>query len=248
MANFITPPTDYPFRPGEAVYFLPAMSHMTAPPPRIRCTVINNCGYSTFIQREDDGRRCAVNTDNLGYRAHCDRCYAPAIKTKRGRLACPACGGAVVDQPPLDEMTMLWFPLAGWRTAMIVHRAVLNPTWTYRQAAFDRAATIERSYQAMLDLLDLEEPTCRGGEPFMADAKKIDLLKYYSMLEHEDAFAATYEELMFEQLRDSGDGPGWPSRRLSLPSHSFVRPANDSEPDGEDALTHWLDQQFQVRA
>jgi len=150
MTTFITPPSDYPFKPGETVYFLPATSRMTAPAPRIRGVVLNACGYSTYIQRKDDGRRVAVNTVNLCYSGYCGRCYAPATTTKRGRLVCPSCGNAAVDQPLMDEMTLLWFPLVGWRSAMIMHRAVCNPNWTFRQAMGDRAATIERSYLAML--------------------------------------------------------------------------------------------------
>jgi len=89
---------------------------------------------------------------------------------------------------------------------------------------------------------------CREGELYMADARKVDLLKFYSMLEHEAAFAATYQELTIQQLKASGEGTGWPSRRLTLPPFTYVRPVDDSEPDGEDALTHWLDQQFRVTA
>jgi hypothetical protein len=128
MADFITPPTDYPFRPGEAVYWLPATHRMTAPPPRIRGVVLSADNQAS-IQRED-GSRATVNSAYLAYRGFCPNCYAPAVITTRGRLVCLGCGGPVVAEPPHDEMVLLRFPIDfGWHTSMTMRRAIVNG-WT----------------------------------------------------------------------------------------------------------------------
>jgi hypothetical protein len=125
--DFITPPTTYPFQPGEAVYWLPSNHRMMSPAPRIRGVVLTAGGYSAYIQRED-GSRAAVNTSNLAYAAYCSHCYAPAVMTMRGRLVCPGCGGPVIEPPPPDEMVLLRFPLDsfGWHTSMSMRRAIVK--------------------------------------------------------------------------------------------------------------------------
>jgi hypothetical protein len=192
MSDFITPPTRYPFRPGEAVYFLPATHRMTAPPPRIRGVVLSANDYTIYIKRED-GCCAAVKTANLAYAAFCPHCDAPAVMTKRGRLVCPGCGGPVIEQPLPDEMVLLRFLLDfGWYTSMTMRRAILNPNWSYRQAIVDRAATIDSAVQRMLRRLGLAKPAWRSNNGYRA----VEHLRYYAMLEHEAAFLATYYELL----------------------------------------------------
>jgi hypothetical protein len=190
MSDFITPPTRYPFRPGEAVYWLPATHRMMSPPPRIRGVVLS-ADDQAYIQRED-GRRTSVSIEYLAYASFCSHCYAPGVTTTRGRLVCPSCGGPVIAAPPPDEMVVLRFPLDfGWHTSMTMYRAIVNG-WTYRQAIVDRAATIDRAYQRMLRRLGLPKPVCRSNQ----DYRIAKHLEYYSMLDHEAAFLASYYELI----------------------------------------------------
>jgi hypothetical protein len=190
MSDFITPPTQYPFKPGEAIYWLPATHRMTAPPPRIRGVVLSADNQASI--RREDGGRASVSIAYLAYAAFCPHCYAPAVTTTRGRLMCPGCGGAVIEQPPPDEMVLLRFPVDfGWHTSMTMRRAIVNPTWTYKQAIVDRAETIERAEQRMLRRLGLAKPVCRSND----DYRIAERLKYYAMLEHDAAFLASYYEL-----------------------------------------------------
>ena len=99
----------------------------------------------------------------------------------------------MIEEPPPDEMVVLRFPVDyfGWHTSMTMHRAIVNPGWTYRQAIVDRGETINRAYQRMLWRLDLAKPVYRSN----GDYRAVEHLKYYAMLEHEAAFLATYFEL-----------------------------------------------------
>lgn len=191
MTDVITPPTRYPFKPGEAIYWLPSSHRMMSPPPRVRGVVISATNQA-YIQREG-GSRAAVNISYLAYAAYCPHCYAPGVQTTRGRLMCPGCGGSVIDVPPPDEMVILRFPLDyfGWYVSMAMRRAIINPTWTWKQAIVDRDETINRAYQRMLRRLGLEKPVYRNGQ----DGRIAEHLKYYAMLDHEVAFLATYFQL-----------------------------------------------------
>jgi len=192
MENFIVPPTNFPFMPGEAVYWLPSSHRMTTPPPRIRGVILSADNQASI--RRDDGSRASVNIAYLAYVAYCPHCYAAAVTTTRGRLVCPGCGGPVIEEPPPDEMVVLRFPVDyfGWYVSMAMRRAIVNPTWTYKQAIVDRAVTIDRAYQRMLRRLGLAKPVCRSNDDYRI-AKR---LEYYSMLGHEAAFLATYYELL----------------------------------------------------
>jgi len=75
---------------------------------------------------------------------------------------------------------------------MAMRRAVVNPTWTWKQAIVDRDETIDRAYQRMLRRLGLEKPAYRSNQ----DGRIADLLKYYAMLDHEAAFLASYYEFV----------------------------------------------------
>jgi hypothetical protein len=190
MSDFITPPTHYPFKPGEAVYWLPSSHRLTEPPPRVRGVILSADNQASI--RREDGSRASVNIANLAYAAYCPHCYAPAITITRGRLVCAGCGGAVIEEPPPDEMVLLRFPIDfGWHTSMTMRRAIVNPTWTYRQAIFDRRETINWAYQRMLRRLGLAKPVYRNNE----DCRIAKRLEYYAMLDHEAAFLASYYEL-----------------------------------------------------
>jgi hypothetical protein len=82
-------------------------------------------------------------------------------------------------------------------------------------------------------------------------------MQWYADLGDEESFLAYYRAhapggrlpteradrsiSFFEALL--GDGP-CPSRRMVLPPLDIKRIAGDSEPDGADDLTRWLDRQF----
>jgi len=192
MTDFIQPPKRFPFREGEAILHLPSTHRMTSPPPIVRGIVLTAGGIATYIQRED-GSRAAVSTTYLAYRSYCQHCYASAVQTTRGHLICAGCGGPVIDEPPPDEMVVLRFPVDyfGWYVSMAMRRAIINPTWTWKQAIVDRDETINRAYQRMLRRLGLEKPVYRNGQ----DGRIAEHLKYYAMLDHEAAFLATYFQL-----------------------------------------------------
>ena len=133
-------------------------------------------------------------------RAYCQHCYAPAVTTTRGRLLCPSCGGAVIDQPPPDAIVLQRFPIdLGWHTSMTMRRAIVNPTWTYKQAIVDRAVTIERAVQRMLRRLGLAKPVGKamptiespnGSFYAMLGMRAGFLASYYALLQQPVAFVA----------------------------------------------------------
>jgi hypothetical protein len=255
MANFTTPPYAFPFVEGEAAYLLPTWRKARQPTPLIPVRITETNQYMTVVEREN-GRRSGVCTSSLSYRGYCATCPSPVVVAD-GRLVCPHCGTAAIDQPPPDALVVRWFPTGRWGTSMIMHRAVLYPDWSWRMAADDVEATVESAYQGMLTRLRLERDIPNGSV--------WGLMLFYAMIGDAQAFLNTYWHQTYDDDRSSfygdpihptrshllplaGDGPGGPSRRLQLPRLSITRPIGDCEPDGEDEMTRWLERQFKKAA
>lgn len=95
-------------------------------------------------------------------------------------------------------------------------------------AVQDSSVTVDRTYQDMLVRLGLEKPWHRPNDLlWLADSRKIELLQFYAMIEHEGEFLSTYQDLVLEQMRTGGDGFVHSSRRLTLPSRTITIGAAD---------------------
>src|SRR5690349_1612677 len=92
-----TPPENFPFKPGEAVWYEPSGHSMTKPylSQLIPATVLDCDSFgnhsSARIQRADKPRSTKVSAGGLMYRGFCATCLAPAIIDPYGQLACPSC-------------------------------------------------------------------------------------------------------------------------------------------------------------
>jgi hypothetical protein len=258
MSARLQPPTHHWFKAGEAVLYLGTQCQRQPLVP-IRAVIIRD--HSTWI-RWPDGHISSVDRSRLVYRGHCDVCAVPAV-LDRDQLVCPLCGHSAIDCPPPDDLVVRHFPLGIAYSQMAAHRATVHPDWTWRQAYDDASAVIAAmdatadAYAGRLGLPVLKWNVRNWEAEFPINVR----MRFSAYIGDEAAYRAAYHELARIQqetssalsildtlldfiLDQADDTPGRPSQRLVLPPLDLQRTADDSEPDGADDLTRWLDQQF----
>lgn len=270
--NSTTIPERWPFKAGEAVYFLPWSSHRGRPIPWVPATIVETPSEQTTkvrIRRDDRSCPTRVDADQVTYRGYCGTCLVPAV-TQDGALVCPRCGGTAIAEPPPDNLIARWFPPASWDGMLLFRRSFEHPDWSRTKARKDARATIEGAWTTALARLGLNEPTPRSSYDYGTANWNLEWgfirhMRFYAMLRDDTALLAAYEQLkqhqathqpapkadLFDLLRavlTDGDGPGGPSKRLDLAPLSITRPAGDDAPDGEDnsAFAVWLRAQLEA--
>jgi hypothetical protein len=258
------PATHWPFRPGHAVWYEPSGHSMTKPylSELIQATIIDSeldiAHARTRIQRIDKPRATRVASAGLMFRGFCANCQVPAMAGQGGRLECPNCDA---PPPPPDVLIVQWFPLDNWRVPMAIRRAAEHPDWSYWATRHDADNLIQTAYKGMLEQLKLPQlPSVSTSdiERWMHSARAIERLKFYAMLGHTDGFHAAYQELRSYQqgssaaeicsLIDEITRDKLPKARPVFLPINIQRCKDDSEPDGPDDLTRWLEQQFRRAA
>jgi hypothetical protein len=188
--NTLEPATESPFWRGEAVFYMPTSFRMLAPPPQISAIVLDPRSRHTTLVMFDDKHEVHVSTRNLAYRAHCPHCYRPAVvdfdRRRRPHTVCPRCARKALNQPLPDEAVMFIHPARYWHLPMIMSRAVANPTWTYRQCAWDADRTRSQAVLAMLNRIGLPGPQRR--ETWHMN----DRLRFAAIIDDERLFVQTY--------------------------------------------------------
>lgn len=263
----------YPFKPGEAVYYLPHPSGFCNQQELIPAMVLKaphtqveshiKKVYITILRA--DGRTTRVWGNRLAYQGYCSFCSVPAVVgCDDGQLICPQCGELATNVPPPDELTLRWYPLEHARSAQIA-RICAQTGCTYGEALEQHNTRSNTAFYSLLGKHGmLNEMWGRRG-PWTVENQQFywfcRVMEWYADLGDEESFLSYYrahggdlpsertERLIsfFESLLD-GNGPGCASQRLQLAPLDIVRPASDSEPDGADELTAWLDQQFKHAA
>jgi hypothetical protein len=108
-----SPATCYPFRPGQAVYYVPHVAAHKAWPTLHPAIVLEPRGERITILR-DDGARRVVKGCYLAYRGYCAVCRVPAVeddglRCPRGeRRSAPAAPGLHSDRPPGQRCRAGW--------------------------------------------------------------------------------------------------------------------------------------------
>lgn len=261
MSAGLQPPTHHCFRAGEAVLCL-GKQHQRQPLVPIRAVIIRD--NSTWIHWPDGHISC-VSHERLAYRGYCATCAVPAVLSN-DQLVCPRCHYPAIDCPPPDELVVRWFPCGLVKSSMAAHRAAVNPAWTWQQAQREAVAAsgiiddLCYSFAEQLGLPALKQ----SSRLYNAECYLLHRMSFYAFFRDEEAYRAVYEELVRIQqesseissgltilgklldfiLDEDDDTPGRPSQRLALPPLDLQRTTEDSEPDGADDLTRWLDDQF----
>lgn len=264
------PATHYPFQPGEAVYYLgeKLSCHATKAPPLIPAIVLEGAKTPGLDSRiailGKDGRVTRLQGKNLIYQGYCAFCGVPAV-LDREALVCPRCGEAATAVPPPPELTLRWYPLGRDSHAQAVRECVLTGCgWKGGMDAWR-----ERHWASVWALLGkhgmLSDLQAQRGPWGLHDDEGYAFfegqMKWYSELGDEESFLAYYQAhggelpsaradrlIAFLERLTEGDGPGRASQRLVLPPLDIERTADDSTPDGADALTDWLARQFRKAA
>lgn len=256
-----TPPERFPFKPGEAVWYEPSNHSMTKPylGELIPATIMDCDGKfsSARIQRDDKPRTTKVEAAGLMYRGFCASCQVPAMVGQGGRLKCPNCDAPPVEMPPPDTLTIQWFPLDKWIVPMAIRRAAEHPDWAYWATRQDAGETIDTAYDGMLVRLGLMKPGYGLTEDvrrWMREYYAIERLKFYALLDNPDGFHQVYQELKRQQeggsaaeiraIMDVITRDELPAPRPVFVPIDIKRIADDSEPDGPDEFTAWLERQF----
>lgn len=251
------PAERWPFQPGEAVYYEPSNHSMTRPyiSELAKATVVSCRDNRISIQREDKSKVSTVDARNLSYRGYCPHCEQPAVALPNKSLICPMCDKPALAEPLPDLLALRLFPRDSWKTPMTVRRAFDNPTWPFWSVRDAVSELVEAAYKGMLERFQLKELRPRNEHDWVRHYNGERLLEFYAVLGDEAGFQATYRDLeeyankpsaALREIMQSLFGDELPAPRavvVNLPPLP-ERIADDSEPDGADDLTRWLECQF----
>ncbi|MDQ2999388.1 MAG: hypothetical protein M3R61_20330, partial [Chloroflexota bacterium] len=266
LPDLPAPATTYPFKPGEAVFYLQEQRAFSAEPPTLIPAIVlepskpGKRGRVTIWCKDE--KRASVSGHNLIYQGYCAFCGVPAV-LNREALVCPRCSEPATAVPPPPELTLRWYPLGSDYHAQAVRACALNKCgwsdgldiWRERDR---RAWSMFEKHRMLYDKQHGNGPWALRDEDGYGYFEC--RMRWYAELGDEESFLAYYTahggELPIERLDrlvalfnalERDDVPG-PSRRLDLPPLDIERIADDSEPDGADDLTTWLDRQFKRAA
>jgi len=258
----------YPFQPGEAVYYVnsgPYGVNHPNPPELVRAIVLEHqpaiFGRGGKRQKRvailrEDGRRSHVVGENLTYQGYCAFCAVPAVLGPgENTLECPKCSQPATALPPPEELTLRWYPLDTTITAIAVRACVLTGcSWSEGLDAWRKPH--QRALGAMLAKHRLTYGRAMHEGPWN-DYDFSDMMQWYAELGDDDSLLAFYKanggkdyaraiDMMldlFDHCLDAIENDE-PPIRPTPPPLRIQRIADDSEPDGADATTRWLDGQF----
>lgn len=205
MPMLLRPQNHHQYRIGDAVYYLGGshrlllggsdITHMVNKSVRPVPAIVVSPGQCFSQIRVRGGRHLWVSPYDLAFRGFCPACGVPAVLDANQQLICPSCNTEAADVPPPDPMVMCWHPGgSGWLTPMIIHRAVLNPRVTYRQARHDSRMALRRAYREMLAQLHLLQSQ-------QLDNQAVERLTFHAMLREDDAFRELYHQLTRQSVR-----------------------------------------------
>lgn len=265
------PATRYPFRPGDAVFYLPHPGGFCNKQQLIPTIVVKaqpalvatrKAAPRVSILRAGAQRSSSVEGRNLAYRGFCGFCGVPAVLGRDDTLVCPRCAEPATAVPPPNELTLRWYPIGDAGGAQIARISFLTGC-TWGDALHERNQRHYGAFDALAQKHGMMDEMYQRLGPWTEEGGRFfwfsDAMHWYAELDDEESFLAYYRThaddgllptertskfVSFFQAMLDGDGPGGPSRRMVLPPLDIVRIADDSEPDGACEITRWLERQF----
>jgi hypothetical protein len=246
-----------PFEIGNAVLIAKhplSFIRRIAPIPGIITSM--GAQYATVQTAE---RRIRVMPIDLHHRGYCERCEVAATVDTTGALVCLQCGADASASVPIHRL-----PRWDRRIDMyMVHltREMLTTGCTMGEAIGAVHKKQRDAWDAMMHQTGLIESYHRFDDVWFDAAvaqRYRDKMEDAAEQGDAGAFVELYREargfLMYlraaslirlrdEMEADASDLPDRPE-----PPSGIVRPADDAQPDGEDDMTRWVQQQFRRAA
>ena len=261
-APALVPPGAHHFQEGEAVYYTGRQSwgKPFAPVPAVIVRAPRRIRYL------DTGKEATPHHDSLVYRGYCAACAVPAHTNGRA-LYCPLCGADAVDCPPPDALIVRWFPLGQAYGPMTAYRAATHPEQAWNVAHKQARAAIDAidygipTFAARLGL-EPRRPRYAPNTNWDAETTPYYAMRFHAYFRNEAAYRDAYRALeaaqqvqplpndrelllaALDRLIEVTDSLPPTRPRPAAPVLRVVRSADDSQPDGADATTAWLEQQF----